>query len=108
MRWQAAHCVRRLSEYSCTSEIKMLVERIHTNGVGPWGSNQFPFYGLHAQLYLLIGLSRVAVDDSTCLRPYAKEFLRIALQGAPHVLIQKWAANIALSIETKFPRTFLD
>ena len=98
-RWQAAHCVRRLARYSCDREIALLIKWMETDRVLPFGSHRLPFYGLHAKLYLLIALARLAIDDTAVLIPHSDVFSRIALNGIPHVLIQKTAATIAIAIE---------
>lgn len=106
MRWQAAHCVRRLCEGCCEREIASLIGCMQRGGVGAFGSAQFPFYELHARLYLLIALARVAVDNVGILRPHSTAFSNAALKGFPHILIQKTAADIALFIEKIHPGTY--
>jgi hypothetical protein len=105
-RWQAAHCVRRLVAFSCCSEITSLVQWLQAGKVGAFGSHEFPFYGLHSALYLLIAMSRAAIDNPDPLRPHAEEFADIALSGIRHVLIQRAAASIAVSIENALPGTY--
>ncbi len=95
-RWQAAHCVRRLVELSCDNEIASLLRWLQNEGVGPFGSQRFPFYRLHAILYLLIGLARAAIDNPQPLLPHAKTFADLALTGMPHLLIQSTSAAIAM------------
>ena len=75
MRWQAAHCVRRLAEYSRHTEIASLVGWMQQAQVGSFGSHRFPFYALHAKLYLLIALARAAVEDPATLRACLKSQL---------------------------------
>lgn len=103
IRWEAAHCVRRLAEWGCQLEIDSLIAWMKKGSVEAFGSNRFPFYRLHAQLYLLIGLARVAADDTALLRAHHETFVEIALEGMPHALIQKYAAEIALAIERSGP-----
>jgi hypothetical protein len=105
-RWQGAHCVRRLGEAGCAAEIASLLGWMQKGEAGSFGIKRFHFYRLHAQLYLLIALARVAVDDAIGLKPHAAVFEQIALNGMPHILLQKFAADIALSIERLFPGTY--
>jgi len=105
-RWEAAHCVRRLAENSCHREIDCLINWMHKGKVQAFGSQRFPFYDLHAKLYLLIALARVAVDDPDSIRRHSQAIADTALKGAPHLLIQKTAAEIALRIESRHPRTY--
>jgi hypothetical protein len=106
IRWEAAHCVRRLADYFCAAEINSLLRWMQKDTIGAFGSNRFQFYNLHAKLYLLIALARVAVDDTKILQPHSKCFAEIALEGLPHILIQKTAAEIALSIERNAPGSY--
>lgn len=105
-RWMAAHSVRRLAETGCQLEIDLLVAWMTRDTVGAFIGRTFPFYNLHARLYLLIALARVAIDHPELLRHHANVFEHHALKGEPHILIQKYAAQIALSIEASFPVTY--
>lgn len=106
VRWQAAHCVRRLAEASCDREIDSLIEWMSRDCVNAFGSHIFPFYNLHARLYLLIALARIAIDSPEKLRRHCSVFAHHALDSLPHALIQKFTAEIALSIEAAFPGTY--
>lgn len=106
IRWEAAHCVRRLAELECQSEIDSLISWMKKGSVEAFGSHRFPFYRLHAQQYLLIALARIAVDNARSLRAHHGYFAHIALEGIPHLLIQKFAAEIALAIERVSPGTY--
>lgn len=106
MRWQAAHCVRRLAEAGCKQELNSLIEWMNQDCVNAFGSRTFPFYNLHARLYLLIALSCISVDNPELLHPHHLLFKHHALDGLPHALIQKFAAEITLSIEATFPKTY--
>lgn len=106
VRWQAAHCVRRLAEARCEQELDSLVEWMKRDCVNAFGSRNFPFYNLHARLYLLISLGRISIDNPELLCHHHLLFKQHALDGLPHALIQKFAAEIALYIEAAFPRTY--
>jgi hypothetical protein len=105
-RWQAAHCVRRLAQNQCSTEIAALIDWMQKNDVGAFGCSRFPFYKLHARQYLLIALARVALDDPLLLKPHSNVFSDFALCSIPHILIQKFAAETALSIEHAYPNTY--
>lgn len=105
-RWEAAHCVRRLAEVGCEKEMSALMNRMRRNEVDAFGSREFPFYALHARLYLLIALARIALDHPEILVPFAHVFTVIALEGAPHILIQRNAADIAIRIESLAPGSY--
>ena len=106
VRWEAAHCVRRLAEAGCEQELNSLIEWMDRGCVNAFRSRTFPFYNLHARLYLLIALARISIDNPELLRHHHLLFKHHALDGLPHALIQKFAAEIALSIESAFPRTY--
>jgi hypothetical protein len=105
-RWQAAHCVRRLAELGCDREIDALLDWMDRGVVGAFGSHRLPFYALHAKLYFLIALARTAVEQPAKLARNGAVFAHIALSGMPHLLIQKYAAEISLAIERACPGTF--
>jgi len=102
-RWQAAHCVRRLADMGCQREIDALIEWMTRDCVDAFGSNKFPFYNFHARQYFLIALARVALDHPEIIRCHQDIFIRHALGSFSHILIQKFSAEIALSIENAFP-----
>ena len=107
MRWQAAHCVRRIAEANCGQEIDALIEWMGKDNVGAFGIQKFPFYNLHARLYLLIALARVSIDNSQILKRHYKIFSLLALGGTMHhIIIQKFSAEIALNIEKAFLNTY--
>jgi hypothetical protein len=105
-RWQAAHCVRRLAEANCECEIDALIKWMEQDKVDAFGSNKFPFYNLHARLYLLIALARVSIDIPQILKHHHNTFSRYALGTISHILIQKFSAEIAINIEKAFPNTY--
>jgi hypothetical protein len=105
-RWKAAHCVRRLGEKKCQKEIDALFEWLQNNQVDAFGSNLFPFYNLHARLYLFIALARLSMDAPELLLKHTSIILSYALNNMPHILIQKYASITALNIENVFANTY--
>lgn len=105
-RWQAAHCVRRLAQANCQIEIGALIQWMDEDKVGAFGSCKFPFYSLHARLYLLIALARISLDNLQILLPHNDIFMVNALGSIQHLLIKKFSAEIALNIEKAFPGTY--
>ncbi len=105
-RWRAAHCVRRLAEIGCENEIDALIQWMGRDTADAFGSKKFPFYNLHARLYLLIALARVSIENAQLLRRYQAIFSEYAFAARPHLLIQKFSAEIALNIEKTFPDTY--
>lgn len=105
-RWCAVHCVRRLAEAQCRDEIDALFDWMERDTVDAFGANKFPFYNLHARLYLLISFARVSIDNPNILLHRSDVFYKYAVQSSPHMLIQKYAADIALNIEKAHPGTY--
>lgn len=106
IRWCAAHCVRRLAETGCESEIDALINWMDRDYVGSFGGAKYPFYNLHARQYLLIAIARAAIDSPSVFKKHHTVFVHHALTSIPHALIQKFAADIALLIESAFPGTY--
>jgi len=107
-RWEAAHCVRKLAEANCVTEMNALVTCLEEDLVGAFGSHKFPFYNLHARLYLLIALARISIDFPHILKSHKDIFTFHALGNISHILINKFAAEIALNIEKAFPQAYTD
>jgi hypothetical protein len=106
-RWCGAHVVRRLYRLGCQQEIDALIEWMSTGNIVAFISNGHPFYIMHAKQYLLIALARCSVDNASLLKKHSKIFSDIALSEADaHILIQKYAAEIALAIAEIAPTAY--
>ncbi|WMT40489.1 hypothetical protein RE628_25410 [Paenibacillus sp. D2_2] len=105
LRWQAAHCVARLAEGNCIKELEDLIKWMKKDSVDSFGSSHFVFYNLHARLYLLIALARISVENAQILQPYHEVFAYYALEFK-HIIIQKYAADIAINIENVCSNTY--
>lgn len=105
-RWQAAHVVRRLVACGCVEEIAALVGYYDTDGAQAFRAAKFPFYLLHARLYLLVGFARAAHEAPHALRPHGNFLAKVASGGTPHILLQHFAREAALSLERAFPGTY--
>lgn len=103
IRWEATHCVRRLVELNCQTEINSLLQWQNRAGISAYLGKDFAFYELQAQLHLLCGLARGALEQPTKLCPYIKEIL--TLGSTPHALIQWEASQMALAAEQAAPGT---
>jgi|GEM_PF-387977 len=105
-RWCAAHVVRRLYQLGCQQEIDALIEWMTAGGVNAFIGSNYPFYSMHAKQYLLVALARCATDNPALLIKHSKTFCNIALHGDAHILIQKYAADIALAIAQATPTAY--
>jgi GTPase SAR1 family protein len=106
-RWNAAHTVSALAQFNCTGIIDELINWMQHDKVDAFGSCQFPFYNLHARLYLLIALVRVSLDKPELLVQYKDIFVHYAF-GEPHILIQKFSAEISVNLSTSLDDIYDD
>ncbi|HCE6431202.1 TPA: hypothetical protein NHO58_006323 [Pseudomonas aeruginosa] len=99
MRWRAAHTVRRLAVAERFDVIKGLIERFESTHSLPFGDAKLPFYAMHAQLWLLIALARLAKDVAPELASHRAFFERIAFStDFPHVVMRAFAIDILREI----------
>ncbi|NYE22083.1 hypothetical protein [Pigmentiphaga litoralis] len=95
MRWRAAHAVRRLVVAGRSDVIGRLIECFGSASNLPFGDAKLPFYAMHAQLWLLIALARVAKDSAGTFSPHRAFFERIAFSaGFPHIVMRAFAIDI--------------
>ncbi len=106
VRWEAAHCIKLLAEMKSKDVIDSLIKWTNSDSDEAFGSKDFTFYKLHAKLFLFIALSRVAIDSPELVQNQSSFFESNALYPTQHLLIQKFSAQIAISIEEKFPGTY--
>jgi hypothetical protein len=106
IRWQAAHCVRRLAANRCVPELQALIRWMHKGTTDAFGGHKLPFYALHSRLYLIIAFARIAYEHPKSLVAFAKDIAAAALGGLPHALIQTSAAKTAITVEAACPGTF--
>lgn len=94
-RWRAAHAVRRLAAAGRFDVIERLIESFWSDWSLPFGDAKLPFYVMHAQLWLLIALARVAKDAAPAFAPHRAFFERIAFSAEfPHVVMRAFAIDI--------------
>lgn len=100
-RWNAVHTIRILAKFNCKEIIDELVNWMKYDKVDAYANSEFPFYNLHARLYLLIAFARVALDKPELLVSSKDIFTEYAF-GKPHILIQKYSAEIAINLSDSF------
>ncbi|MDD1498997.1 hypothetical protein PVA19_11295 [Agrobacterium sp. CNPSo 3708] len=95
IRWRAAHAVRRLVEAGRSDVINLLVDQFYEDAHIPFSDAKLPFYTMHAQLWLMIALARVAKDSTELLISRRAFFEQIATSNAfPHVVMRAFAIDI--------------
>lgn len=93
-RWRAAHSIRSLARLNYWPVIDYLVERLSTRDAGPFQASELKFYYLHARLWLLIALARIALDYPEQIAKYTATLMAITLPDqAPHALMQLFASR---------------
>ncbi|MBF2758891.1 MAG: ATP-binding protein [Ectothiorhodospiraceae bacterium AqS1] len=96
-RWRAAHSVCIFSRFECWEVIDALVEKLSIRDSKAFQAPELPFYYLHAKLWLLIALARIAIDAPKAISKYYKALISIATSDRdPHVSIRHFASNTVL------------
>lgn len=96
-RWRAAHSIRSFVKLDRWAVIDALVARFNTEDVHPFQAPELPFYYLHARLWLLISLARIAIDDPKRVAKYKKMFMDVIMDdNSPHVLMRHFASQAIL------------
>jgi hypothetical protein len=97
-RWRAAHSMRCFAKFERWKVIDALVAKFPTEDAHPFQAPELPFYYLHARLWLLIGLARIALDAPKCIARYQAALLKIALDDdSPHVLMRHFSSQAILT-----------
>lgn len=99
-RWCAAHSVRRFAQLGRWEVVGALVRKLPSTDSKAFGAPELPFYYLHARLWLLIALARVALDFPTEIAKHHEPLMKIALnRSLPHVMIRHFAAQAVLACD---------
>lgn len=97
-RWRAAHCIRRFARFGRWDIVDMVVAAFNTKIAEPFQAPELEFYYLHARLWLLITLARVAIDHPDQVVHY-KDLLQSVImeKNEPHVLMRHFAAKALIA-----------
>ncbi|WP_224404018.1 hypothetical protein [Pseudonocardia sp. ICBG1034] len=99
MRWRAAHAVLLLVRLGCIAELDALVRFADgTSSVAPFHDARFPFYLLHARLWLLLALSRAALDQDAIPVAAFAPWLKTVVLGPRHAANQFLAQRTLLTL----------
>ncbi len=97
-RWCAAHSLRSFGRLGRWQVIDAVVGKFDHVDAGPFQAPEAAFYFLHARLWLLIALARIAQDEPRAVAKYKKALLQIVQGGTrPHVLLRHFAARALLA-----------
>lgn len=109
-RWRAAHSVRCFAKFGRWNVIEALLAKMSAGeGAGVFQFPERPFYPLHAKLWLLISLARIALDEPEAIASYNEQLLGIIREDCqPHVLMRHFAAQALIACmdagELKLPQ----
>ncbi len=93
-RWRAAHSIRCFARFGRWNIVDALVGKVYEEKAGPFQARELKFYYLHARLWLLIALARMALDHPKEIARYKDALLPIATEAQnPHVLMRHFAAR---------------
>jgi hypothetical protein len=96
-RWRAAHSIRCLARLGKWKVVDAIVSKFHSTDAHPYQAPELSFYFLHARLWLLIALARMATDWPRRVAKYEDMLKAIALDSdVPHVLFRHFAAQALL------------
>jgi hypothetical protein len=97
-RWRAAHSVRCFARLGRWEIVESLVRNLNARDAGPFQAPELAFYYLHARLWLVIALARLALDHPKEIARFKDSLLSIAIEDTdPHVLMRHFAARALLS-----------
>lgn len=98
LRWEASHTVVELCRLNRREIIHHLMTLAAMKRGGPFVDGGLPFYELHAQQWLLIGLARAAIEAPVVVAAHSAQLIDWALNDSPHVLIKQFAARALLQL----------
>jgi len=97
-RWRAAHTIRSLARLGKWEVVDALVARFDAVDALPFQAPELRFYFLHARLWLLIALARMAIDHPQSVGKYTEMLKVVALNNdLPHVLFRHFATQALLT-----------
>jgi hypothetical protein len=98
LRWEAAHVVRALCVQEHQNTLGYLVELASGAQSSAFYDSHLQFYTLHARQWLLIALSRAAIDYPHSIAPHTDFLKNLVFTSEPHVLIREFAKRALLEL----------
>lgn len=97
-RWLAAHTLRTFARLECWEVVDALVKKFGDKDSKAFQASELPFYYLHARLWLLIALARIARDAPKAIAKYEVMLRSVALSPLQnHVALRHFAALALLA-----------
>lgn len=95
-RWMGAHSLRVAVRLGSTEILDIVAKKFETTDAASFQAKELPFFHLHAKLWLLITLARVAVDEPRTVSKYRVLLEQVALDPEYHHVLFKHFAMQAL------------
>ncbi|MFA7301643.1 MAG: ATP-binding protein [Candidatus Shapirobacteria bacterium] len=93
-RWRAAHTVRYVVKLGRIKILDELVLLFNSKNASSFQAPELTFYHLHARLWLLIALARIAKDEPNVVASYSQLFIKVLGEKKyPHPTMRHYAAN---------------
>jgi hypothetical protein len=97
-RWLAAHSVRCFASFKRWNIINALVSKMNIQDAYPFQAPELPFFYLHARLWLLISIARIAKDHPKEISKYYRILKEIVFnKNCTHVLMRHFASEAVLA-----------
>jgi hypothetical protein len=97
-RWMAAHSLRTAVRLGRTDVLDQVVNQAHWTSAGAFQARELRFFHLHAHLWLLIALARLAIDAPQAVAKHQELLLRLVTDSQNrHVLQRNFAAQALLA-----------
>lgn len=103
-RWRASHAIRQLARAGRFDVIDKVVEQFGVETPRAFISPKFPFFVMHARLWLLIALARIARDYPEQVGKHRDLLECVAFNPEfPHVAMRSYAAKALREIVPTLP-----
>lgn len=97
-RWMASHSLRVAVRLGRTDILDKVVMKFNATDAECFQATELPFFHLHAKLWLLIALARIAMDEPAAVSKHHTLLEKIALDETNlHVLFKHFSAQALLT-----------
>lgn len=97
-RWMAAHSLRVAVKLGRADVLDKVVLKFSTTSAASFQAQELPFFHLHAKLWLLIAMARIALDNPEVITNYQSHLELVALSTENrHVLFKHFSAQALLT-----------
>ncbi|WP_182883913.1 hypothetical protein [Microbispora sp. H10949] len=101
-RWRAAHAVLLLVRLGCKGELDALAQFADgTEPLTPFVDARFPFYSLHARMWLLLALARAAKEPNAVTMTGFTSWLADVVRGPHHAANQVLAQRTLVDLSER-------